>query len=130
MQEDLLRKFFEGQATVAELAKDIERSTKHYTSLVTVHSIQPMDADFTVTRTMLVALCDAVLEGALPAQALGDIGFVLVESDHFIWNAEEDELLGDVVYDWYSPATSYPLNSENVLRFRSWLMNETPYPDK
>lgn len=129
MQEEVLRKFFEGQATAAELATDIAGSTKHYPGgIVATHSIQDMDAEHQVTRQNLISLCDAVLAGALPAQALGDIGFALVASDHFVWDAEEDELLGDVIYDWSCPQVNYPLTTENVLKFRACLLSELTYP--
>ena len=130
MQEDVLRKFFKGEVTAAELSKDIQGTAKRFGGIVSVQSVEEMDGEQEVTRAMLVALCDAVLQGGLPPVALSDIGLALVQSDHFVWNAEEDELLGDVIYDWSEPATSYPLTLENVLRFRSWLLNESTYPAK
>lgn len=127
MQEDVLRKFFKGEVTAAELSKDIQGTAKRFGGIVSVQSIEEMEGEQEVTRPMLVALCDAVLQGGLSPEALSDIGLALVQSDHFVWDAEEDELLGDVIYDWSEPEMNYPLTAENVLRCRSWLLNETPY---
>ena len=126
MQEDVLRKFFKGEATAAELSKDIQGTAKRFGGIVTVQRVEEMEGEQEVTRPMLIALCDAVLAGELPPR-LSDIGLALVQSDHFVWNAEEDELLGDIIYDWSEPAMNYPLTLENVLRCRAWLLNETPY---
>src|SRR3954470_21051938 len=130
MREQVLRQFFEGKATAAELARDIAGSTKKTSPIFSVISVEDMDEDFTVTADMAVALCDAVLKGDLPADALHTIGFALVASDRFQWDGDKDEVLADVVGDWSCPEINYPLTVENAQRFRSWLTRTEPYPAK
>ena len=83
-----------------------------------------------MTATMGIKLCDAVLAGELPAEALRTIGFALQASDKFYWDGDEDEVLASVIADWSCPEVNYPLTLENVARFRVWLMRVEPYPEK
>jgi hypothetical protein len=130
MSEQVLRQFFEGKATAAELAQDIAGSTKKTNPITSVTSVEDMDEDFTVTAAMAVMLCDAVLKGDLPADGLHTIGFALMASDRFRWDGDKDEVLADVIGDWSCPEINYPLTIENVQRFRSWLTRTEPYPVK
>jgi hypothetical protein len=95
-----------------------------------ITSIEDMDDDFAVTSEMAIRLCDAVLAGELPASALQTIGFALMASDKFQWDADEDEVLASVIADWSCPEINYPLTLENVQRFRAWLMRAEHYPPK
>ena len=63
------------------------------TFALSVVSIEDMDQEFTVTAAMLVRLCDVVLEGELEPDALHSIGFALMASDAFCWDANEDDVL-------------------------------------
>src|SRR6266700_942529 len=83
--------------------------------------IEDMDESFTVTRPMLIAVCDAVVAGSLPPQELRTIGFALESSDKFEWDGDADELVADVIADWSCPEINYPLTVENVARFRAYL---------
>jgi hypothetical protein len=56
-----------------------------------------MDTDFVATTNIAVRLCDAALNGELMSGALQTIGFALMASDKFHWNADED-----VVCKYYS----------------------------
>ncbi len=75
-------------------------------------------------------MCDAVLGGDLPPDALATVGFALMASDKFCWDAEEDEVLAEVIADWSCPEINYPLTIENVQRFRAWLLRTEAYPGK
>lgn len=66
-----------------------------------------MGTDFSVTRDMVIRLCDSVLNRELEASALATIGFALMASDRFAWNA--DDILGDVIADWSCPEINCPL---------------------
>src|SRR5438094_5779953 len=79
--------------------------------------IEDMDESFTVTRPMLISLCDAVVAGSLPPQELRTIGFALESSDKFEWDGDADELVADVIADWSCPEINYPLTVENGLDF-------------
>jgi len=130
MREQILRQFFEAKSTAAELAQDIAGSTKKTTPIISVTSVEDMDEDFTVTADMAVALCDAVLNGGLPAEGLHTIGFALMASDRFHWGGDQDDILANVIADWSCPEINYPLTVQSVHQFRGWLTGAEPYPPK
>jgi len=130
MREEVLRQFFEGKASAEELAADVAGSTKSVGGVVSYQKVEEMESDFRVNRSMLVALCDAVLAGRLAPELLHEIGFALSASDRFVWDADDDELASDLISDWSSPEISYPLTIENIRRCKAWLTNEEPYPVK
>jgi hypothetical protein len=130
MRERVLRDFFEGKLSAAELERDVAGSTKTSGPKSTIISIEDMDTEFVVTADMAVRLCDAVLSGGLLPDALHTIGFALTASDRFEWNGDEDEVLANVIADWSCPEVNYPLTLENVQRFREWLVRTDPYPAK
>ncbi|MGH6877893.1 MAG: hypothetical protein ACREHV_11025 [Rhizomicrobium sp.] len=124
MREIVLRDFFLGRATSPELARDVLGSTKKVGPISFVIEIEDMDGAFDVTRAMLVSLCDTVLSGHLPPQDLSAIGFALMASDSFIWDAED--VMGDVIQDWSCPEINYALTLDNVQRFKNWLLQVEP----
>jgi hypothetical protein len=130
MREQVLRDFFEGRSSAAELERDVAGSTKGTGPRASVVSIEDMDKDFVVTADMAVRLCEAVLRGELLPDTLHTIGFALMASDRFQWDGENDEVLASVIADWSCPEVNYPLTLENVQRFRAWLMGTDPYPAK
>jgi hypothetical protein len=125
----VLLDFFEDKATAAELAQDVAGSISRKSQKVSVVSIAGMDSEFTVSATMLVRLCNVVLQGELAPGALHCIGFALMASDEFSWD-DEDNVLADIIGDWSCPEINYPLTLENVRRFRAWLTRSEPYPAK
>lgn len=130
MRERVLRDFFEDKTATAELARDVAGSISQKRQKQYVVSIEDMDEEFTVTAAMLVRLCDVVLQGELEPDALHAIGFALSASDKFCWDADEDDVLANVIADWSCPEVNYPLTLENVRRFRAWLIRSEPYPQK
>ena len=130
MRETVLREFFEGKVTAAELARDVARSTTRTSQTTFSVSIEDMDEEFVVSSEMAVSLCDSVLRGDLPPEALKTIGFALNASDKFCWDGDDDEVLANVITDWSCPEINYSLNRENVERFRAWLTRSEPYPAK
>jgi len=130
MREEILKRFFEGKADSSELAKDVTGTTKHLSKLVSRVHIEDMYGSFTVTRPMLIALCDAVLAGPLPVEELRTIGFALQASDAFEWDSDVDDLVAEVISDWSCPEVNYPLTLENIARFRNWLTGAEPYPTR
>ncbi|MFZ0579502.1 MAG: hypothetical protein WBY69_05650 [Candidatus Acidiferrales bacterium] len=128
MREVILRDFFLGRITPPELAADVRGSVKKVGAISFVAEIEDMDDEFSVTRQMLVSLCEAVLSDQLPSQDLSTIGFALLASEKFVWDAED--LVGDVIHDWSCPEINYPLTLENVQRFKDWLLEKELYPSK
>jgi len=130
MRETVLREFFEGKVTAAELARDVAGSTTSTGQRTSLVSIEDMDEEFVVSANMAVSLCDAVLRGDLRPETLKTIGFALSASDKFCWDGDDDEVLANVIADWSCPEINYSLNLENVERFRAWLTRNKPYPAK
>jgi hypothetical protein len=128
MREIVLRDFFLGRITPSALAKDVEGSKKKVGPINWVVEIEDMESQFQVTPQMLVSICDAVLSGQLPNENLSVIGFALVASDHFEWDAED--VIGDIIHDWSCPEINYPLTLDNIRRFRNWLLGSETYPSK
>jgi hypothetical protein len=128
MREIVLRDFFVGRATSEALTKDVLGSTKKVGPVSFVVEIEDMNSEFTVTREMLASLCDAVLSGQLPPQELSAIGFALVASNCFAWDAED--VVGDVIHDWACPEINYRLTVGNIQRFKNWLLDLESYPAK
>jgi hypothetical protein len=129
MREQMLRDFFEGRSSAAELERDVAGSSKRTGPKASIVSIEDMDNDFVVTADMAVRLCEAVLCGELLPDALHTIGFALMASNRFQWDGD-DEVLASVIADWSCPEVNYPLTLENVQRFRAWLMGTDQYPTK
>ena len=88
MREQVLRDFFEGRSSAAELERDVAGSTKGTGPRASVVSIEDMDKDFVVTADMAVRLCEAVLRGELLPDTLHTIGFALMASDRFQWDGQ------------------------------------------
>jgi hypothetical protein len=130
VREETLKRFFQGEVTASDLAKDVAGSTKRLSPIVSRTAIEDMGTEFSVTRRMLVSLTDAVLAGTLPPDALATIGFALEASDKFVWDGDSDEFVANVIADWSCPEINYPLTLENVSRFRAWLTGGEPYPER
>jgi hypothetical protein len=126
MREIVLRDFFLGQATPEALAKDVLGAVKQIGPIKFSVEIEDMDEEFSVTREMLVSLCNAVLSRKFPAPELSTIGFALEASDRFTWDGED--LTGRVIDDWACPEINYPLTHENVQKFKNWLLELEPCP--
>lgn len=110
------------------MAKDVSGSVTHPSKSVSIVHIRELDEPFLITRHMAVSLCDAVLRHELEPDHLEQIGFTIVGSDHFEW--EEDDLIGRIFHDWACPQINFTLTLDNVARFRRWLSNEEPYPQR
>jgi hypothetical protein len=128
MREETLKRFFLGEVSGSELAQDVAGSRKKLSSVVSRIAMEDMDTEFVIRRPMLISLCDAVLEGSLPPDALAVIGFALEASDKFEWDSDEDDLVAEVIADWSCPEINYPLTIDNVRRFKGWLTGTESYP--
>ena len=130
MREAVLRDFFLGKVSAADLAADVKGSRRMVSTIESRTTIVDMDGQFDVSPEMLIKLCDAVLAGDLPAHELEVIGFALQASDSFTWDGDLVPEVADVTADWSCPSINYPLTLDNVQRFRRWLAKEEPYPEQ
>jgi hypothetical protein len=131
VKEATLRDFFLGAASTDRLAAEVRDAVEPVSRAARRVHIQdlPGDEQLTVTASMLVRLCDAVLARELPGQALEAIAFAIVVSNHLHW-AQDDELVGRVLYDWASPEITGELTAGNVRMFRDWLTGEAQPPSE
>lgn len=123
MREKILAEFFSNRLSAADLAVDLKVSVHRVTDTHCGVLIEDMGTPFCVTRGMAVLLCDAVLQGELPAESLETIGFALVSSDAFFWSEDEEEP-AETFHDWACPQINYALTLENVQMFRRRLTEE------
>jgi hypothetical protein len=130
VKEAVLRYFLLDKVSAKRLARDVAGSFQRSSQNEFEVMIADMDGEFPLTSAHLIKLCDAVIEGDLPPEGLHAIGFAMMASDAFSWDADQDEVLGNVIPDWSCPEVNYALTVENVRRFRKWLAHEEPYPPK
>jgi hypothetical protein len=129
VNEIVLANFFRGKLSAAELSGDLAGSEEIVDGEHRKVLVHDMDEPFAVTRAMAVELCESVLRQELEPDALRLIGFTLITSDRFAWD-EDDDLLGEILWDWSCPEVNFALSLENVRRFKSWLEGVLPYPEK
>lgn len=123
MKEATLRDFFLGRVDGIVLAADMVGALVTAGPNERRHPIEDMVEGFTVNPGHLVRVCDAVLSGAIDAASLQPIGFCLVASDAFSWHADtaEGQRVAEVLHNWSAPEINWPLNLENVRRWREYL---------
>jgi hypothetical protein len=124
----LLRRFFEGDASVATLARRFAAEGLDHAKGVTF--MPPEGELFLVRLEHLVKLCDAVLAGQLQASALRDVGFILIGTDILTFDSEDvgGERIAEVVAAWSAPEINWPLTVANVAQWRHYLLTGAP-PD-
>lgn len=131
MKEATLRDFLHGTVSADKLAAEVRDAVEPLSRTSRRVHIQdlPGEEQVTITAQMLVRLCDAVLARELPGPALEAIAFAVIVSDHLYW-AEDDALVGRVLYDWASPEINWELTPDNVRMFRDWLTGEVQAPSE
>ena len=126
MRESILRDYFLGLFDESRLSKDLASSAVKTSDVITCYVTEDLTEDFEVNPVYLIRLCDAVLADKFDLEHLELIGFALETSEHFIWddeNAEgEDSPVADTIHAWASPEINYPLNVENIAKFRELLI--------
>lgn len=128
MKEIVIRHFFEGHATAAELAADAAGAfDRHTDSSGTVFSqlrATPMDRDFEVTPDHILSLVDAVLVRAVDLEALDAITFCVEASDKFAWDTdtESGDRVARALFLLGSPEINYPLTDVVLRKIRHLLL--------
>ena len=123
MHAEVLRRFFEGSADAAELARDLPGSWIPTGGGSQSFKWTDLDKDFEVEPHHLVRVCDAVLSGDLPADLVQVVGSCLVASSHWHWPEGElaDRIL-EVVNWWDTPEINYELSPAMMLKCRHWIL--------
>jgi hypothetical protein len=119
MREEELRRYFVGEASVSQLARDLNGSVVKIDDLQSEIRIADMRGSFSLQRDHVIKLGEAFLDCALTPEALTTIGFALQASDAFEW---EDEVISEVLSDWSAPEVNFGLNAETLNMHRDWLL--------
>jgi hypothetical protein len=131
VKEATIRDFFAGTVPpdrlVAE-ARDAVEPLGATARRIHIEDLPPGE-EVTITREMLVQLCDAALEGSVSAAALETIAFAIIASDHLRWEGD-DGVVGRVLLDWASPEINWELTPANLRMFHEWLTGEVRPPSE
>ena len=125
MRAQTLRNFFAGRLTGPELARDLSGAFEQVGPQTRrLRMADDLAEEFTITASHLVRLCDAVLAGEVPAEALEAIGFGLIASDEFCWDSDtpDGSRVAEALYDWAAPEVNYALTPATVAKFRHRLL--------
>ena len=128
MRESLVRAFFEGTASPAELASDlvgtqVAAEPHGFRSSANYH-IEPMHEEYSVRPEHLVRLVDSVLSGALSLAALHTLVFCIEASDRWRWDADTPDgaRVADSLFWLGTPEINYPLSPMILHRIRVYLL--------
>ena len=130
MRELLLREFFEGQATAADLARDLVgtrgAAEPYGVRASAAYRIEPMTSTFRVAPAHLVRLVDARLARALSEADLATVCFCLegVSVERFRWDADSDdgERVANALFWLGTPEINYPLTDVVLAKIRHYLL--------
>ena len=128
MKEIVVQHFFEGHATVQELAADVagafDRRTDSAGAVFSQLRSTPMNHEFPVQSSHIFELVDAVRAGDLDLDALDAICFCLEASDHFTWDTDttDGERIANALFWLGTPEINYPLTSAVINKIRHYLI--------
>lgn len=128
VKEVVLRFFFQGHATVRELARDVagsvSRQEPHGGPAVSRHRIEDMAVEFDLRPEHVVQLIDEVARGELSLEDLDAICFCLEASDRFVWDGDtpEGERVAEALFWLGTPEINYPLAPGVLAKVRHYLL--------
>lgn len=129
MKEIIVQHFFEGHATVEELAADVASAfDRQVDSAGTVFSrlnSVDMNHEFAVSTANIVKLVDAVLAGGLSLDELDTICFALEASDSFSWDSDtlDGERVAVSLFWLGTPEINYALTPAVLNKIRRYLVS-------
>ncbi len=128
MKEIVLRHFFEGHATVEELAADVagafdRRAVSAGTVFSELHSV-PMGGEFAIATHHVLKLVDAALAERLSLEALDAICFCLEASGSFAWDADTSDgaRVANALFWLGTPEVNYTLTSAALGKVRHYIL--------
>jgi hypothetical protein len=126
MREEALKQFFAGDLSASQLAIEAMASIKKIGSRETTVEVEDMALTYSINRENMLAFCDAGINRTLPGEAVTAIAFMLIASDHFEWDGD-DEMISEILSDWSCSEVNYPLTPTTFQMHRRWLLgSETP----
>ena len=128
MHAELLRDYFRGEATTAELARDLRDAFEPRPDGNRRLRLANIEGEFVVTSAHLVRVLDAVLAGALPAGDLAAIGAALAMSGQFLWDERTPDgaRVAAAVREWVSASPNDALDRPAIMRRREELRAPRP----
>ena len=127
MREEALKQFFNGNLSARQLAKEAIASIKRLGPIEENIEIEDMPSDHAIGRKDVLLLCDAGLRGELPAEAVTAIAFMLLASDRFEWDWNDD-MIPEVLNDWSCPEVNRVLIPATFQMHRRWLSGQEALP--
>ena len=127
MKEIVIRRFFEGHATAAELASDaagaFDRRTDSAGTVFSQLHATSMDLEFDVTPDHIIALVDAVLDAVIDLEALDAIAFCVEASAKFMWDTDTEagDRVARALFLLGAPEVSFPLTPVVLRKIRHLL---------
>jgi hypothetical protein len=124
LHESVIRDFLIGAIAAEELEAAVGSSAYDSASNVISFEVQELNDCFLVNASHLCSLAKATAGGALTAETLSAVAFLIIASEQLYW---EDNVVGEVLYDWSSPEINLPLTSPNLDESIAWLTGTKPY---
>lgn len=127
MKEQTLRDYFDCNLTVDSLVADLKDSqTETGPDIISVRVDKIAESgEYEIKREHLIRLCEETISGKLTTTDLNTIAFVLVFSDYFTWDRDEEtedgKIVDTTIHDWDNPEIGYPLTISNLLKWRLYL---------
>jgi hypothetical protein len=117
MKESEIRGFLEGDLDPSFLCQVLEDDT------AATELIADLNEAICLTSEEIRKLCDAHLNGGLPADGLQAVAGMILESDNFGWDeaTSEGELVAEILWDWAMPEDEVPPSTESVQACRQRL---------
>jgi hypothetical protein len=124
---ETLPDFFSGAKDADTLVRELEHSVVPLGPDEWGHPIKRMAQEFEVTPQHLVRVCEAVLDGLLRPAWLQPIGFCLMASDSFSWDADSNpgRRVANVASEWSAPEVNFPLTAGQAGKWRAYLPGES-----
>lgn len=129
MREVILRLFFQGHATAADLAFDLEHTVSRQGPdggpPVFRHRVENMEVDFEVQPGHIVQLIDAVASGGLGLADLDALCFCIEASDRFVWSTDTPDgaRVATALFWLGTPEINYPLTPGVLAKIRHFLVD-------
>ncbi|HXX64788.1 MAG TPA: hypothetical protein VEO56_13405 [Bacteroidota bacterium] len=124
MKADTLKAFFEKRIPASALSEGADGKGEGVPYNGTGVLTDDLKEDFVVETRHLIAICDAVLSGAIKPCQLEQIASILVQSERFLWDPRDPlgKRVSEVIYAWEAPEINYLLTRDTVVKFRNLLL--------
>lgn len=125
MTENVLKEYFEGMATVDQLALDLKDSQKKTGyDVTTVYVDRIENGNFEIKKEHLIRLFDDFIEGRLSPLDMTTVSFALIASDFFCWDSDTDEgeIIADVIFQLDDLELGYDTSLNSILLWKEYLL--------